>query len=159
MLRAGRRLRRSYRASTIMVRGTKGTGSGAWKTPAARPDPAARRANFHVRAGLAGAALGALASVVCWAVPLALVSLGVTGAWMSTVTALAPYKSLLIGASLACLAYAWHRIHRAPAPDGAELACLAPSPHRFSRALFWLVAALVLGAVASPYLVPLLLEA
>lgn len=94
--------------------------------------------------GLAAAALAALASVACWALPLALVSAGVTGAWMSTFTLLAPYKALLIGASLGCLAYAGYRIHRTQAVP---------------RALFWAVCALVLGAILSPYLLALLYEA
>jgi mercuric ion transport protein len=110
------------------------------------------------KAGLAGAALVALASVVCWAVPLMLVSIGITGAWMSTFTLLAPYKSLLIGASLACLAYAWYRIYRAQEVNGGESACAAPSGNRPLRVIFWLVCALVLGAIVSPYLVPLLFE-
>lgn len=109
-------------------------------------------------AGLAGAALVALASVVCWAVPLILVSIGITGAWMSTFTMLAPYKSLLIGASLVCLAYAWFSIYRAQGGDRDKSACVAPPGRRLSRALFWLVSALVLGAIVSPYLVPLLFE-
>jgi mercuric ion transport protein len=110
-------------------------------------------------AGLAGAALVALASMVCWAVPLILVSIGITGAWMSTFTILAPYKSLLVGASLVCLAYAWFSIYRAQGADRDESACVAPSISRTSRALFWLVSALVLGAIVSPYLLPVLFEA
>lgn len=109
-------------------------------------------------AGLAGAALVALTSVACWSVPLILVSIGITGAWMSTFTLLAPYKSLLIGASLVCLAYAWFSIYRPQGADGHEAPCVAPPGSRMSRALFWLVSALVLGAIVSPYLVPLFFE-
>lgn len=99
-------------------------------------------------AGLAAAALSAAASVACWALPLALVSAGVTGAWMSNFTVLAPYKAWLIAAALACLGFAGVRIYRA-----------SPAGGRLPRALFWVVSALVLAAIASPYLVPLLIEA
>ncbi len=87
-----------------------------------------------------------------------LVSLGITGAWMSTFTALAPYKWWLIGASLGCLAYAWYRIYRAPSADAA--ACVAvPGGFALARLLFWAVCALVLAAIVSPYLVPIFFEA
>jgi SAM-dependent methyltransferase len=150
-----RRAAQSLGAHTIVIRGTKGESDGGWKAPAF--GPSARTAATGA-AGLAAAALAALASVVCWTVPLALVSLGITGAWMSTFTALAPYKGWLIAAALACLAFAGYRIYLAP-PAGDDAACAAPPDARLPRALFWVVSALVLAAIASPYLVPLLLEA
>lgn len=114
------------------------------------------RATMSGSFGLAAAALAALASVACWALPLALVSAGVTGAWMSTFTMLAPYKTLLIGASLACLAYAGYRIHRSQAAGVDEPDCVAPPSRALPRALFWMVGALVLGAIVSPYLLAFL---
>ena len=117
------------------------------------------RATVSGSASLFAAALAALASVACWALPLALVSAGVTGAWMSNFTLLAPYKSLLIGASLACLAYAGYRIHRTRAAGVDEPECNAPPSRSGPRALFWVVCALVLGAIVSPYLLALLYEA
>ena len=153
-----RRAAHGFGAHTIIIRGTKGAGDGAWRAPAGEPAATAARAPVSGKAGLAGAAFAALASVACWAVPLALVSLGITGAWMSAFTMLAPYKTLLIGASLAFLVYAWYRIYRA---QGAEddLACVALPVNPVSRALFWVVSALVLGAIASPYLLPFFFEA
>lgn len=143
-----RRAAQGLGAHTIVIRGTKGPSDGKWNVPAVGSAGAA---------GLAAAALAALASVACWAVPLSLVSLGITGAWMSTFTALAPYKSWLIAAALACLGFAGYRIFRAP-PAGPDDVCAAPADSRLPRALFWVVSALVLVAIASPYLVPLLLE-
>lgn len=152
-----RRAAQGFGAHTIIIRGTKGPHDGAWKVPVAGASTSAP-AWVGARAGLAGAALVALASVVCWAVPLTLVSLGITGAWMSTFTALAPYKWWLIGASLGCLAYAWYRIYRAPSADAA--ACVAvPGGFALARLLFWAVCALVLAAIVSPYLVPIFFEA
>jgi len=154
-----RRAAQGFGAHTIIVRGTKGADDGAWQAPAADASGATARAWVGGKAGLAGAALVALASMVCWAVPLALVSLGITGAWMSTFTALAPYKWWLIGASLACLGYAWYRIYRVPPPEAAGACAAAPEGLAVSRALFWAVCALVLAAIVSPYLVPFFFEA
>lgn len=154
-----RRAAQGFGAHTIIVRGTKGADDGAWQAPAGDAPGATARAWANGKAGLAGAALVALASMVCWAVPLALVSLGITGAWMSTFTALAPYKWWLIGASLACLGYAWYRIYRVPSPEAAGACAAAPEGLAVSRALFWAVCALVLAAIVSPYLVPFFFEA
>jgi SAM-dependent methyltransferase len=148
-----RRAAQGLGAHTIVIRGAKGASDGSWKAPAGGSTWTAASAT-----GLAAAALAAFASVVCWAVPLALVSLGITGAWMSTLTALAPYKGWLIAAALACLGFAWYRIYLAP-PAGNDAICAAPPDSRLPRTLFWVVSALVLAAIGSPYLVPLLSEA
>ncbi|PQJ35949.1 hypothetical protein BSZ35_16260 [Salinibacter sp. 10B] len=50
-----------------------------------------------------GAALGASA---CCTIPLALVSFGVGGAWIGSLTALAPYRWLFVGLALSALGYA-----------------------------------------------------
>lgn len=149
-----RRAAQGFGAHTILIRGAKGESDGSRKAPVGRS--AGTATGGTGAASLAAAALAALASVVCWAVPLALVSLGVTGAWMSTFTALAPYKTWLIAAALASLGFAGYRIHRAPAA-GNGAPCAVPPDSRLPRALFWMVSALVLGAIVSPYLLELLM--
>ena len=114
------------------------------------------------KAGLIGGALAALATVVCWAAPLLLVSIGVTGAWMSTFTVLAPYKWVLVLVALGCMGYAWHKIYRVqPAAESgceADTQCAEPQTNRLYRVMFWVVSMLVLAALVSPYLVPLFFE-
>ena len=112
------------------------------------------------KAGLIGGALAAIVASVCWVAPLVLVSIGVTGAWMSNLTVLAPYKWVLILVALGCMGYAWHKIYRVQPADGCEPdpACAEPRTNRLYRVMFWVVSALVLAAVVSPYLVPLFFE-
>ena len=115
------------------------------------------------KAGLIGGALAALATVVCWAGPLLLVSIGVTGAWMSTLTLLAPYKWVLVLVALGCMGYAWHKIYRVqPVQSDAgcepDPGCAPPQTNRLHRVMFWVVSALVLAALVSPYLLPLFYE-
>lgn len=153
-----RRAAQGFGAHTIVIRGTKGAAEVAWNAPAGEAAGTPVLPSVGGRVGLAGAVLAALASVVCWAVPLALVSLGITGAWMSTFTALAPYEEWLIGASVASLGYAWYRIYRAPSSDAAG-ACVAPEGLDIGRVMFWMASALVLAAIVSPYLLPFLFEA
>jgi mercuric ion transport protein len=106
---------------------------------------------------LIGGALAAFASTVCCLGPLVLVTLGVSGAWISNLTALMPYRYAFIGAALVFMALAWRSIYRRPAaetcaPGGA---CAVPRTNRVYKTMFWLVSGLVLLALAYPYLLPL----
>jgi mercuric ion transport protein len=106
---------------------------------------------------LIGGAFAAFASTVCCLGPLVLVTLGVSGAWISNLTALAPYRYAFIGAALLFMALAWRSIYRRPAaetctPGGV---CALPQANRVYKAMFWLVSGLVLLALVYPYLLPL----
>ena len=64
-----------------------------------------------------GAALGASA---CCTIPLALVSFGAGGAWIGSLTALAPYRWVFVGLALGALGYAGYnewRLSRRPGCD------------------------------------------
>ena len=121
---------------------------------------------------LIGGGLAALAASVCCLGPLVLVSVGVGGAWISTLTKLEPFRPLFIGVALLCMVLAYRKIYRAPAaadcaPGSAWRccsspttsgcsACVLPQTHSRNRALFWVVSLLVGFALAYPYLVTLL---
>lgn len=107
---------------------------------------------------LAVAALAGIGASLCCAGPLALVTLGVSGAWISNLTLLEPYRWIFAALALGSMGYAWRQIYRAPAAVQCEpgAVCGSPGANRAYRALFWSVAALVLAALAFPYLAPLL---
>lgn len=52
-----------------------------------------------------GGILGALAASSCCIVPLVLFGLGIGGAWIGNLTALAPYKPLFVAATAGVLGY------------------------------------------------------
>ena len=56
-----------------------------------------------------GGILGAIAASSCCIAPLVLFSLGISGAWIGNLTALAPYQPYFIAATLACLGYGCRR--------------------------------------------------
>jgi MerT mercuric transport protein len=56
--------------------------------------------------------LGAIAASACCIAPLALFSLGISGAWIGNLTALAPYQPYFIAATLACLGYGYWLVYR-----------------------------------------------
>lgn len=60
-----------------------------------------------------GAAVGAaLAASACCVVPFALISLGVGGAWIGYLTALAPYQPIFAALALGAIGYAGYREYR-----------------------------------------------
>ena len=59
-----------------------------------------------------GGILGAIAASSCCIAPLVLFSLGIGGAWIGNLTALAPYQPYFIAATLACLGYGYWLVYR-----------------------------------------------
>ena len=76
-----------------MIASRSGTGA---VTPAAADLPASERGEVGRQRLIAvSGILGALAASSCCIVPLVLFSIGIGGAWIGNLTALAPYKPLL----------------------------------------------------------------
>ncbi|HZA01155.1 MAG TPA: mercuric transporter MerT family protein [Hyphomicrobiaceae bacterium] len=111
------------------------------------------------KAGLAaaGSIFGALAASSCCILPLVFVWLGVSGAWIGNLTALAPYKPAFVAATLGLLGYGYYLVYRMPrqacAPDEA---CARPLPHRFVRLGLWAATLLIIVAIGFDYIAPLL---
>lgn len=108
----------------------------------------------------AGGVLGALAASSCCIVPLILFSLGIGGAWIGNLTALAPYKPLFVAGTAGILGYGFYLVYWKPkqaCADGA--ACARPVPSRFVQLALWTATVLVAAAFAFDYVAPLLLSA
>ena len=107
------------------------------------------------RGALVAGGLAALLASTCCLGPLVLVALGLSGAWIGNLTMLEPYRPLFIGAALIAMFFAYRQIFR-PAQDckPGEV-CAVPRMRRAYQAVFWIVAALVIVAIAFPYVLPL----
>lgn len=100
----------------------------------------------------AGGVAAILASTCCLG-PLVLVSLGISGAWIGNLTVLEPYRPILIGPALIALFFAARSIFRpAHACQPGEVCAMSPT-RRVYKILFWVCAALVVVAIAYPYVV------
>lgn len=105
-----------------------------------------------------GGGLGAIVASSCCIVPLVLFTLGISGAWISNLTALAPYQPIFIGATLAFLATGYYLVYRKPRVACAEgEACARPLPRRGVKLVLWAATALVASALAFPYVARALL--
>lgn len=106
----------------------------------------------------AGGLLGALAASSCCVLPLVLFSLGISGAWLGTLTALAPYQPIFVVITLAFLATGFYLVYRKPKVACAdEQACARPLSVRIVKVALWIATALVAAALMFPVLAPLLL--
>lgn len=107
------------------------------------------------RGVLAAGGLAALLASTCCLGPLVLVTLGISGAWIGNLSALEPYRPWFVGAALVALFFAYRRIFR-PAQDckPGEV-CALPQVQRTYQVMFWIVVALVVIALAFPYVLPL----
>ena len=107
------------------------------------------------RGALAAGGLAAILASTCCLGPLVLITLGFSGAWIGNLTVLEPYRPVFIGAALVALFFAYRRIFRpATACEPGEV-CAIPQVKSAYKVLFWLVAALVVVALAFPYVAPL----
>ena len=105
-----------------------------------------------------GGVLGAIAASSCCIVPLVLFSLGIGGAWVGNLTALAPYQWIFILVTLGFLGAGFYLVYRRPKATCAEdAACARPLPNRLVKTALWFATVLVVAALAFPYAAPMLL--
>jgi len=110
------------------------------------------------RMAAAGGVLGAIAASTCCIVPLALFSLGISGAWIGQLTALSEYQPIFLAITVGFLGYGYWLVYRKPKIACAEdEACARPLPNVIVKSALWFATALVILAFAWPYLVPLIL--
>jgi mercuric ion transport protein len=107
-----------------------------------------------------GGILGAAAASSCCVIPLILFSVGIGGAWIGNLTALAPYKPFFVAATAGLLGYGFYLVYWKPrraCADGAV--CARAIPGRLVQFLLWIATVLVIAAFAFDYVAPLLLGA
>jgi mercuric ion transport protein len=105
-----------------------------------------------------GGVLGAIASSSCCILPVALFSLGASGAWLGNLSALSPYQPIFIATTLGFLGGGFWFAYRRPgaACDGSA-ACARPMSSRAVKLALWAATLLVAAAIGFPYVAPALL--
>lgn len=102
------------------------------------------------RKGLVAAAIGGIAASVCCVGPLLLLSLGISGAWITQLTAFEPFRPYLIAVTLALLAYAGYLTYRRAPRCAAGASCDVAGGRR-QRLMFWIVGIVIVALLAFPY--------
>jgi mercuric ion transport protein len=100
---------------------------------------------------LVAGVMAALAASICCIGPILLLSLGIGGAWISSLVLFEPYRPIFIVLTLLFLGLAFHRLHI------ASRACLQGSGCGDARLLrrwrlgFWIAAIVALALIAVPW--------
>jgi mercuric ion transport protein len=106
----------------------------------------------------AGGMLGAIAASSCCILPLVLLSLGVSGAWIAYFTRLAPYQPYFIAATLLFLGCGYWLVYRSEARACADgEICVRALPNRIVKATLILATILVAAAVGLDFIAPIFL--
>lgn len=100
-------------------------------------------------------ALAAIGASLCCVAPLVLVTLGIGGAWIATLTQFEPFRPVLIALTLGLLGMAWRKLYRAPAACDPGRPCASDAVRQRQRRIFWGVSMLLVILLAFPWYVPL----
>ncbi|WP_416877313.1 mercuric transporter MerT family protein [Litorimonas sp.] len=103
-----------------------------------------------------GGVVGALLASSCCIVPLILISMGVSGAWIGNFTALEPYKPIFVGIAVLFIgAGFWHVYFKKTdtCEDGSY--CAKPQSSRLTKLVLWLATFAVILALTIDYWAPL----
>jgi mercuric ion transport protein len=94
----------------------------------------------------AGGAVSALVASTCCIVPLALVSVGISGAWIGSLTALAAYQPLFLAIAVASLGAGFWFVYRPASAVCATGNGSTRTGRRFLTSVLWVKGILWLGA-------------
>jgi len=97
-----------------------------------------------------GGILGAIAASSCCVLPLVFVTLGVSGAWIGNLTALAPYQPYILALTTAMLGYGFYSVYWRARQACADGTCERPLPSRAVKVGLWLGTLLVGVALILP---------
>lgn len=100
--------------------------------------------------------LAAILASACCLGPLALLALGISGAWIGSLTRLEPYRPLFVAAAVVSLYLARRRIYRPVDACRPGEICAVPAVNRTYRTLFWIVVGFLAIALAYPFVAPFL---
>ncbi|MCW9051870.1 MAG: mercuric transporter MerT family protein [Motiliproteus sp.] len=106
-----------------------------------------------------GGVVGAVLASSCCIAPLALFLLGVSGAWISNLTALEPYQPLFIVITLGLVGSGfWVVYFKTKKSCAKDSYCAKPESVKLLKSLLWTSAGLIAVALVFPYAAPLLLN-
>ena len=114
-------------------------------------------ATFRIKGSLVAGVVAAIGASVCCVGPLALLTLGIGGAWIANLTALEPLRPWFIAATLVFLGLAFRRLYLQPQVCEPGAACAEPIVLKRQRLIFWVVALALLALLSVPWLAPLFL--
>ena len=102
--------------------------------------------------------LAAIVGSLCCVAPLVLLTLGISGAWISQLTAIEPYRPIFIGVMLVFVGLAFRQLYIVPARCAPGETCANQGLQRRQRQIFWVVVVGLAALIAFPWYAPLLIS-
>jgi mercuric ion transport protein len=112
-------------------------------------------AALNAKSSLAAGVLAGIGASVCCVGPLALLALGIGGAWIGNLTALEPYRPIFIGLTLLFLGLAFRKLYLMPQVCAPDTQCANPQHNARQRVTFWIVTMALLALLAVPWFAPM----
>jgi mercuric ion transport protein len=100
-----------------------------------------------------GGVIGALLESACCVLPLTFAVVGVSGAWIGGLTALAPYQPIFLLFAAACIGFGFWRAYGV---RNCDETCGTPLSRRLTRGVLWLAAIVLVIAATAEWWAPLL---
>ena len=105
-----------------------------------------------------GAVLAAIGASVCCVGPFLLLSLGIGGAWISTLTSMEPIRPFFIILTLVFIAMGFCKLYLTPRRCESGEACAVPEVQHRQRIIFWIGSVSILMLLAFPKYAPFFME-
>lgn len=103
-----------------------------------------------------GGIIGALVASSCCVVPLVLVSLGISGTWVGSLTALEPFKPFFLAVTgLALAAGFWHVYFKPKPVCEDESYCARPMSGLITQSTLWIASVIALLSASIDFWAPL----
>lgn len=111
----------------------------------------------NINIQLLGSLVAGIFTSVCCVLPLVLLMLGISGAWMSYLTIFEPYRPVFIIVSVALLLIAYKKIYTGESEDKCcnnENICLKLDRKKYYKVIFWIIAFVIFILILTPYIIP-----
>lgn len=105
---------------------------------------------LNSKGSLVASALAAVGASVCCVGPLLLVTLGIGGAWVGSLTAVEPFRPYLSAVTFVFFVLAFYRLYLAPQVCVPGTPCADPRTWKRQRVIFWTASAMIIGLLAVP---------
>lgn len=103
----------------------------------------------------AGGIAGAVLASSCCIAPLLLLMLGVSGAWISSLTALEPFKPYFAAVAMAFIGLGFWHVYFRPRPECEEGSyCARPRSSIITKSTLWIATALIALALTIDWWAP-----
>ena len=100
---------------------------------------------------MVAAILAGIGASACCAGPLLLLSLGISGTWIGSLTAMEPYSPYLSALTLIILGWVFYGLYMKPQQCEEGAVCANPMVLKRQRIIFWIVSVLLIALITFKY--------